>query len=149
MPYVKKVLEEDLQLRKPHKEGRLGTICDMQDEGVQWLQCLSRSEQAKVHLARAFIMNPEVLVLQHPFKHFDDGMDDKMQSLLREHINHRGIGMPTETIGRRRPRTVFFTADGTEQEDYGDVIWKIERDGSVQMRIPQGAAERQAQLAAK
>merc|ERR1712048_1531997 len=44
---------------------------DKHEVAFSWIAKLSYGERAKLHLARAFIMNPEVLVLQRPLSHFD------------------------------------------------------------------------------
>lgn len=145
MPNLRKAVEEDPRWQKSGMGGPRASICDASEHALQWSRSMSRSEQATVHLARAFIMNPEVMVIQHPFKHFDDSMDNKVRTLITSHIKERGIGMPPETLGRRRPRTVFFTADSNEQEVLADVIWTIEKvsdehlsdGGSVRMKLPE------------
>ena len=107
---------------------------------MELMRHLSTSQQTKVHLARGFIMNPEILVLQQPFMHLGDGEDDMLVASLRERIDCRGIAMPPESMGRRRPRTVFMTCDSAEEEEAADVFWFIENDGSVHMRLPQKIA---------
>ena len=39
---------------------------DFRGAGSAWQESLTYSEKVKLHLARALIMNPEVLVLQRP-----------------------------------------------------------------------------------
>ena len=56
-----------------------------QDDNESWSETLTYSEKVKIHLARALIMNPEVLVLQRPlqlgnFKHFL--VDGKYESVV-------------------------------------------------------------------
>lgn len=41
-----------------------------QDSG-SWLDGLTYTEKVKLHLSRALIMNPEVIVLQRPLHHYD------------------------------------------------------------------------------
>jgi ABC-type multidrug transport system fused ATPase/permease subunit len=138
-PYIQSLVEADLRERKPHEyqDRRCGIFFHATDEGAQWIKRLSRSEQAKVHLARAFIMNPEVMVCQHPFKHLDgNGEHDILFDMMRSHIDSRGIVMPAQTTGRRRPRTVFFTSDEDEYVQQADVIWFVDSERGLQMKPP-------------
>jgi len=43
---------------------------DSVDLRADWLHELTYSDKVKVHLVRAFLMNPEVMVLQRPLHHF-------------------------------------------------------------------------------
>eukprot|EP00913_Durusdinium_trenchii_P029996 g28109.t1 len=45
-----------------------------QENGGNWHDELTYSEKVKIHLARALIMNPEVMVLQRPLHHYDTAM---------------------------------------------------------------------------
>lgn len=49
-----------------------------QDGGGTWHEELTYSEKVKIHLARALIMNPEVMVLQRPLHHYDNAMAQKV-----------------------------------------------------------------------
>eukprot|EP00439_Symbiodinium_sp_Y106_P027438 s439_g3.t1 len=99
--------------------------------GESWLSSINYTEKVKLHLARAFIMNPEVMVLQRPLHHYDANTAKIVLDLLKAHVNERGLGLPEESVGRRRPRTVFFTAEEHSQAQRADVIWRIQDDGSV------------------
>ena len=63
-------VEEDIRCRNLSKGGdRMPTSRESED-GAALMKHLSKSEQAKVHMARALIMNPEVLVIQQPFRYY-------------------------------------------------------------------------------
>merc|ERR1719235_1783470 len=85
-----------------------------EDGDDSWLKRISFSEGAKMHLARALIMNPEVMVMQRPLIHFAKEEKVKIMALLQEHVSNRGIGLPKEKVGLRRPRTVFLSMDEAE-----------------------------------
>jgi len=90
-----------------------------------WIRTLNYSERAKLHLARAFIMNPEVMVLQRPLSHFNQQDQDNVLSLLKEHVRNRGLGLPPEHVQIRRPRSVFLSIDNKDHATHADVIWAM------------------------
>jgi len=91
----------------------------------KWYDKLSDSEKAAMHLARAFIMNPEVVCFQRPTQHFHTDMKKKVLQLLGENTENRGIGMSAEGIGKRRPRSVFFTVTDRHDSKVADACWKL------------------------
>jgi len=121
---------------------------DMEEDGLQCCNCcpaeencqadvvpmkqeaLSYSERAKLHIARALLMNPEVMVLQRPLAHFNHADQDKVLDLIHEHVRNRGIGLPPETAHLRRPRTVFLSVESEELAKHADVVWDMVRVGS-------------------
>jgi len=94
-------------------------------ELAQWFDKLNYTEKAKLHLARGLIMNPELMIMHRPLYHFDDAMGKKLMKLIKQHHNNRGLCMPTTTMHRRRPRTVFMTVDNEWEENVADVIWRL------------------------
>lgn len=97
---------------------------------------LSHTELSKVHLARALIMNPEILLLQRPFSHHDDTEESKkVLRAIKEHNRNRGIGLPPEQKSQRRPRSVFYTPENDEQAKEADCIWKL---SDMQQQAPGG-----------
>lgn len=99
-------------------------VAKLQKELAQWFDKLNYTEKVKIHIARAFIMNPEIMVMHRPLYHFDEGSGKKMLELINAHHKNRGMCMPLTTMGRRRPRTVFITTDETQdwQEANSDVV---------------------------
>jgi len=93
----------------------------------QALLALNGTEQTLIHLARAFIANPDVLVMERPFALFED-MDMKMQLLetLKEHVENRGLCLSRSRLHHRRPKTVFFSTDDERFVDFADILWTIE-----------------------
>lgn len=90
-----------------------------------WLENLTYTEKVKLHLARALLMNPEVLVLQRPLHHYDANTAKMVLQLLKTHVEERGLAMPAETRETRRPRTCFFTVEDKSQAEAADVVWRI------------------------
>jgi ABC-type multidrug transport system fused ATPase/permease subunit len=102
----------------------------MRKELATWFENLNYSEKVKIHFARAFIMNPEILVMHRPLYHFSDELGHKVLGMIKEHHSNRGFCQPLTTIGRRRPRTVFMTTDSDWEDDQCDVCWRINNKNS-------------------
>jgi hypothetical protein len=126
--------EEDIQVKDMEKKKQMAF----------WFEKLNYSEKAKIHLARAFIMNPEVIVMHRPLYHFDDVVGRCMLGLVRQHHRNRGLCMPTATMSRRRPRTVFMTTEAEWQEGAADVTWHLDvkEKSLVENKPSQGAVEK-------
>jgi len=99
---------------------------------------LPYNERAKMCLARALIMNPEVLLLQRPLSHFNDNVRDAVMAVITEHCRQRGFGMPHEDWEYRRPRTVVFTAATYNELTLADCIWEVRGAQGVR-QIPSAA----------
>lgn len=91
-----------------------------------WQDKLSYTEKVKLHLARALIMNPEVMVLQRPLHHFDADTGMRIFHLLKHHTHNRGLLLPESSSRRRRPRTCFFAPETAAQAKDADVVWQID-----------------------
>jgi ABC-type multidrug transport system fused ATPase/permease subunit len=90
-----------------------------------WRLELTYTEKVKLHLARALLMNPEVMVLQRPLHHFSGVEGIAILDMLREFVDNKGIEMPDETRSLRRPRSVFYTAEVQDHEDQADMVWEL------------------------
>ena len=60
-------------------------------ESEELFKKMSYTDKALLHLARALIANPEVLVMQRPFIHYDEPTQDKVMGYLKEFVIY-GIG---------------------------------------------------------
>jgi len=100
---------------------------DFSEHATQQLDAISYAEQANIHLARALIMNPEILVLHRPLSH-PDGQQDQRETMevIREHNTNRGLGLPKELVHRRRPRSVFMSPETVAQARQADVVWLLQ-----------------------
>ena len=97
-----------------------------------WQESLSFQEKAKLHIARALIMNPEILILEKPLMNFDDYEANLVMDVLHEHIANRGVELSVQTRNRRRPRTCFYSAEHVSKTDRPDVVWKLTNGGIVE-----------------
>ena len=99
-----------------------------------WQGTLSFQEKAKLHIARALVVNPEILILEKPLMNFDDKEYRLVQRSLREYVSNRGVALPVESRESRRPRTCFYSAE-REDTSQTDVVWKCD-GGSVVAEKP-------------
>jgi len=96
-----------------------------------WHAQMNHTELAKIHLARAFIVNPEVMILHKPLLHFSPEPRRKVASIIGEQVKNRGICVPESSRARRRPRTVFMSTESLYMlEELGivDHKWKVTSD---------------------
>jgi len=152
MSFTQQVLSTDLE-RLDLLTPELARMCDTNkvpadtlhdhEDGTKWQHRLTDSECAKIHLARAFIMNPEILILNRPFRRFAEGQGERkrLMEAIRSHIRTRGLALDSKSIARRRPRTVFFTAETLSQAEEADIVWTIGEDKKINMRLGQSQEE--------
>lgn len=109
-----------------------------------FLDKLRVTQKSDIHLARAFIMNPEVLVLHRPFLAYQ-GLPNyrHIMEAIVSHRENRGFKMSPKTIGSRRPRTIFFCPDNEGEEMMADSIWMLQGHMVVE-RKPSSNADRKA-----
>lgn len=91
-------------------------------ESQEWTVRLSHTAYPRISLARAFVMNPEVLVIHKPLVAFNEEEQRQIMSLLVKHAEQRGLELPELQRRFRRPRTVFFSASS---KNYLDNVHKI------------------------
>jgi len=96
----------------------------------EWHSKFNFVEKAKIHLARALIVNPEVLILQRPFAHYGQSQTKDLTKCLRQHVDNKGFCLPSAAVlkNRRRPRTVFFSPTSQDEAAECDIIWEITPD---------------------
>lgn len=95
-----------------------------------WQDSLTFRELALMHLARALVMNAEIMVMHRPLYHYQAHEAQRVMSMLREHVENRGICLDVHTVHRRRPRTLFLSHDKALREKDYDIAWEI-RDQRV------------------
>jgi ABC-type Na+ transport system ATPase subunit NatA len=83
----------------------------LEGDGTAWRVTLSYAEQAMVHIVRALVMNPEVMVLQRPMTHFDHHTQESLMQALKDHVAERGLEMGFHPKELRRPRTVIYSTE--------------------------------------
>mmetsp|Transcript_70876 Transcript_70876/g.217223 ORF Transcript_70876/g.217223 Transcript_70876/m.217223 type:complete len:234 (-) Transcript_70876:563-1264(-) len=95
-----------------------------------WVKALSIGDKMLVHLARALVYNPEVLVLNRPTSQLPVGGDELVFELLREFVSNRGVQLPARAAPRRRSRTAFVSFARPSGLKFADVVWVVQ-DGTV------------------
>lgn len=91
----------------------LSEVESEQDHLRYWYDCMSRSEAKRLHLARAFIASPEVLIMHAPFDDLDEGLAQDVLKLMRDFVDERGVALDPAIKHCRRKRSVFFSAKDT------------------------------------
>lgn len=105
-----------------------------------WLSQLTSTDQMQIHLARAFISNPHVLVLHKPFMRFyNQAMQEAVLQTLKDFVHFRGICMANnkpEDVQQRRARTVILSAfHSIEIQNSDDLL--LLRDRTLSSVTPQ------------
>jgi ABC-type multidrug transport system fused ATPase/permease subunit len=91
-----------------------------------WVKTLPHSQLKRLHLARALVANPEVLVIEKPSLGLDHHSSANVFRLLRQHVKQKGlIKNPKQTI-LARPRTVIFTTEKPEACHVADAVHMVD-----------------------
>jgi len=96
------------------------------DDTKDWRNFLSISDVMLVHLARAFIYNPEILVMNRPTSQLPESLASEVFGMLREFVDNRGIELPKESASKRRPRTAFISFARAGGVLNSDVVWVVD-----------------------
>jgi len=100
-------------------------------ENQFWWKKLSNTEIAMIHIARALVANPELLVSHRPYIHFNKDAGEVLMSALAENVMNRGLEM-SGPVDRRRPRTCIYTSDFAENaQKYADQVLEV-KDGIIE-----------------
>jgi len=83
---------------------------------------LPASHRKLIHLARAFICNPEVLVLHEPTFFLQAELHVVVMDALREFVKHRGLMPEKDNLDSRRPRTLIFSSNEPLDLRYADDV---------------------------
>lgn len=103
------------------------------NDGGAWRRELTQTDLMLITLARAFIYDPAVMVLNRPTSPLPFCMANEVVNLLREFVDNRGLEIPLspeECVTQRRPRTALASFVRSAEMDGCDVIWACE-DHSV------------------
>ncbi|CAE8626531.1 unnamed protein product [Polarella glacialis] len=103
------------------------SIQEVHNEETAWIHRITRTEKAKLHLARALIANPEVLLLDRPFLHYGPEDAVLVEHVLKEFVRQRGFMMPGANLKLRRPRTCFFSPVHVNYVHEADFVLQLHR----------------------
>lgn len=111
---------------------------DIRKKLTGWRNSLSFQEKAKLHMARALIMNPEILILEKPLMNLDEAESERVMTVLREYVSNRGVAMSSESRDMRRPRACVFTAE-RPTTTLVDAVWEFKDGVCQELRAGEGA----------
>merc|ERR1719201_1187291 len=100
----------DSEMKETEEEAR-----KKRKEGIPWYEQMSSSEFLKMHITRAFTLDPEVMLFHRPVDEMEADHADRILDMLRHHTDHKGIFKTPEQKATARPRTVFFSS-GEDRE---------------------------------
>lgn len=110
-------------------------VADMDDFFEEATRERSNRQYAKsdcilIHLARAFIFNPEVLVMMRPARQLPTALAKTVHKMIREFVDKRGLELPCDDEENykveRRPRTAFISFSKMSGVRLADRIWLLE-----------------------
>jgi ABC-type multidrug transport system fused ATPase/permease subunit len=106
------------------------TVIDLikQDEVMHWDEILSMTQKALLHLARALIANPNVLVIHKPTMVFNEVAAGVVMSALRSFVEDSGLEVQGERMNRRM-RTCILTSKDKHACTMADRILCVSRTG--------------------
>jgi ABC-type multidrug transport system fused ATPase/permease subunit len=105
------------------------------------LALLSHTDRSLIHIARALVMNPEVLIIHKPLSHFDDLHSRMVCELLREFVDMRGIEKPMEEYAKRRLRTCIFSCESAKKaHNVTDITYYV-GNGKIELLADEMMAE--------
>lgn len=127
-------MHKTLELLGSHLKGEGDSRAPRLHEHQENMSALTHTEIAKLQLARALIMNPEVLILQGPLSHFYDKTAVEVWKALQEHVRNRGFQLPSADARLRRPRTMLFSPTSVDQLRDVDYIWEVDGANGVRLK---------------
>jgi ABC-type multidrug transport system fused ATPase/permease subunit len=99
------------------------------DVRADWGDVLNATERVLLNLARAFIANPEIVVVHKPTALLDDLTAAGTLNCMREFVSQKGLLMDPKTVDLRRPRTCIMTTARVEGMHAAHRIFRIKRNG--------------------
>merc|ERR1712176_1194425 len=92
-------------------------------------------ESSLLHVARALVANPEVLVIHKPTLFLNTAMGDLMYETLKSYVENRGLYLDPAQFYHRRPRTCIVSArrlDGKGSE-VADAVFRVSKAHGILM----------------
>eukprot|EP00747_Dinoflagellata_sp_TGD_P074057 gnl/TRDRNA2_/TRDRNA2_158171_c4_seq1.p1 gnl/TRDRNA2_/TRDRNA2_158171_c4~~gnl/TRDRNA2_/TRDRNA2_158171_c4_seq1.p1 ORF type:complete len:859 (+),score=147.28 gnl/TRDRNA2_/TRDRNA2_158171_c4_seq1:373-2577(+) len=127
--------------------GSRGTVSDeeaIDADDSPWYTQLSTNEKKLLHLTRALVYNPEILVLHRPVDEVDNYLTKDILNVLQEFVDNyltkdilnvlqefvekKGLELDPKDFKNRRPRSVFFTGGEVKESQtsaIADVVWRL------------------------
>merc|ERR1712139_707950 len=89
---------------------------------------MGNSQKSLLNLARAFIANPEILVVQNPFSEMDKVTCASTMSCFRKFVDERGVVMDPKLLPFRRTRTCVVCTARPEIISAANCVFKVFQD---------------------
>merc|ERR1712216_1044553 len=105
------------------------------EHDAPWVAQLTQTDLARLSLARAFVMNPEYLVMHMPMVLFTDSESGDMMRLLADFVAQKGLQVPASERIYRRPKTVFVSSSSTDRTKGADAVFHLEA-GKLTESVP-------------
>jgi len=96
--------------KKLHISENILLTIEANELATEWLTVLSATEASLLHIARALIANPDVLVIHKPTLYLSNEMADVVYTVLKDFVDNRGLLLDGEEFHTRRPRTCIVSA---------------------------------------
>lgn len=100
---------------------------------ARWGESLSLTQKTQLNICRAFVSNPEVLILHKPTVVFDDVITQNTFEMLRRYVKCKGLDMDPESAHMRRPRTCVITTGRPQGVSCADIVFKVSTDSVVKV----------------
>eukprot|EP00747_Dinoflagellata_sp_TGD_P145116 gnl/TRDRNA2_/TRDRNA2_176565_c3_seq2.p1 gnl/TRDRNA2_/TRDRNA2_176565_c3~~gnl/TRDRNA2_/TRDRNA2_176565_c3_seq2.p1 ORF type:complete len:231 (+),score=19.63 gnl/TRDRNA2_/TRDRNA2_176565_c3_seq2:3-695(+) len=102
------------------------------DEVQLWQDVLSHTEAMLLCLARAFISNPELMIVHKPTSHFDRMHSTLILEMLREFVDKKGIGQAERQWYMRRLRTCILSGTKEISMQLSDQVYLVSKEEGIQ-----------------
>jgi len=111
-------------------------VCTSTQFGKQ-LHTLSDADRKLIHLARALLSDPDVLIIHKPGAYFDTDMQPVIWAALRAFVDDRGVDSTRLTAlgASLRPRTCIFSSSEHRNLDWVDFVVVCDSE-SVELARP-------------
>lgn len=98
-----------------------------------WLEVFSEHELQLLSMARGFIANPNVLVMQTPTAGFDQQAAFQILATMREFVDCKGVALDDSQRASRSPRTCIFSAVRAQGLKVADQVVFGDRTGFLEV----------------
>lgn len=81
----------------------------MESQEKSWELSLTHSQKVKLHIARALVTDPEVMIVDRTLQSLNHEAALEVVTVLEQHVRDKGLLQPEQSKAGRRPRTVIFS----------------------------------------
>ena len=96
---------------------------------------ITRTDRQIISLSRAFLMNPEFMVVHKPDALLSPEQSASLLAMMREYVAKRGVELDSkEPLVKRRRRTLVFTASRRDLADKAELIFEAKGGHVAQIK---------------